>query len=166
MPDRRRNRDPVPWRYVALCLNGIDADEVTPRPPVRNVKMRTGAHAITAIARLSILLATACVYACLESVAAVPMSNPPAADFFVSSQGKDTWSGKPADPGENDGPFATLARAVGPFGRCSRRRNHLGASGSSSAAVRIFSTRPWSSAPKIRELWTRRWFMPRRRERR
>ena len=39
------------------------------------------------------------------------VGNPGAADFFVSPQGKDRWSGKPADPGENDGPFATVARA-------------------------------------------------------
>ena len=36
---------------------------------------------------------------------------PAAADFFVSPQGKDTWSGKHPDPGEQDGPFATAARA-------------------------------------------------------
>ncbi len=33
------------------------------------------------------------------------------ADFFVSPAGKDTWSGKQADPGDDDGPFATVARA-------------------------------------------------------
>ncbi|WP_146526527.1 right-handed parallel beta-helix repeat-containing protein [Novipirellula artificiosorum] len=37
----------------------------------------------------------------------------PAADFYVSPDGSDNWSGTLADPsrGENDGPFATLARA-------------------------------------------------------
>jgi hypothetical protein len=34
-----------------------------------------------------------------------------AASFFVSTYGRDTWSGKLADPGENDGPFATIGRA-------------------------------------------------------
>jgi hypothetical protein len=33
------------------------------------------------------------------------------ADFFVSPQGKDIWSGKAGDPGKSDGPFATVARA-------------------------------------------------------
>ena len=39
------------------------------------------------------------------------VQNPVAADFFVSPRGKDTWSGKLADPGKDDGPFATVARA-------------------------------------------------------
>ena len=33
------------------------------------------------------------------------------ADFYVSPRGKDTWSGKQADPGASDGPFASVARA-------------------------------------------------------
>ena len=33
-------------------------------------------------------------------------------DFSVSPKGNDDWSGRPADPGENDGPFATLGRAL------------------------------------------------------
>jgi hypothetical protein len=32
-------------------------------------------------------------------------------DFFVSPRGNDAWSGKLAEPGSNDGPFATIARA-------------------------------------------------------
>lgn len=32
-------------------------------------------------------------------------------DFFVSGHGRDVWSGKRADPGENEGPFATIGRA-------------------------------------------------------
>ncbi|MBM3335685.1 right-handed parallel beta-helix repeat-containing protein, partial [Candidatus Sumerlaeota bacterium] len=47
----------------------------------------------------------------VEGIAATLSGGPGAADFFVSPQGKDTWSGKLADPGENDGPFATVARA-------------------------------------------------------
>src|SRR5262245_8248011 len=34
-----------------------------------------------------------------------------AANFFVSPHGKDTWSGKQNEPGADDGPFATVARA-------------------------------------------------------
>src|SRR5689334_1116502 len=37
--------------------------------------------------------------------------DPASADFFVSPKGKDTWSGKRSDPGEEDGPFATVGRA-------------------------------------------------------
>ena len=33
------------------------------------------------------------------------------ADFFVSPKGDDRWSGRLADPGDGDGPFATVARA-------------------------------------------------------
>jgi hypothetical protein len=33
------------------------------------------------------------------------------ADLFVSPKGNDRWSGRLADPGEHDGPFATAARA-------------------------------------------------------
>jgi hypothetical protein len=39
------------------------------------------------------------------------VQNQAAADFFVSPQGKDTWTGKLAKPGEADGPFATVDRA-------------------------------------------------------
>ena len=41
-----------------------------------------------------------------ESVASLP-----AADFFISPQGNDDWSGELADPEDSDGPFATVARA-------------------------------------------------------
>jgi hypothetical protein len=66
---------------------------------------------MVATVRLSLLLTTACSQARPEGVAPTPTGNPGAADFFVSPQGKDTWTGKPADPGEDDGPFATVARA-------------------------------------------------------
>ena len=45
------------------------------------------------------------------ALAQVPAARTPAADFVVSPQGNDRWSGRLADPGENDGPFATVARA-------------------------------------------------------
>jgi len=34
-----------------------------------------------------------------------------ALDFFLSGHGRGTWSGKRAEPGENDGPFTTIGRA-------------------------------------------------------
>jgi len=40
-----------------------------------------------------------------------PVTGPTPIDFFVSPQGNDAWSGRLADPAENDGPFATLERA-------------------------------------------------------
>jgi hypothetical protein len=33
------------------------------------------------------------------------------AGFFVAPKGDDRWSGRLADPGDGDGPFATVARA-------------------------------------------------------
>src|SRR4051812_34508940 len=33
------------------------------------------------------------------------------AKFFVSPRGKDSWSGREAEPSANDGPFATIGRA-------------------------------------------------------
>lgn len=35
----------------------------------------------------------------------------PEANFFVSPQGNDSWSGRVAEPGIDDGPFATIMRA-------------------------------------------------------
>ena len=61
--------------------------------------------------KLSLLVAAACTLASLEGVAATPLPNPGSADFFVSTRGNDEWSGKLPDPGENDGPFATVERA-------------------------------------------------------
>jgi len=43
--------------------------------------------------------------------AQAPTARALTADFFVSPKGNDRWSGRLADPGENDGPFATVARA-------------------------------------------------------
>jgi hypothetical protein len=60
---------------------------------------------------LSLLLAAPWSFAWPAGVAAAPAGNPEAADFFVSPRGRDAWSGKQADPGANDGPFATVARA-------------------------------------------------------
>ncbi len=73
--------------------------------------MRIGTRALATTVRLGLLLATAYSLFWLEEAAAAPGGEPGTADFFVSPQGKDTWSGKRADPGEEDGPFATVARA-------------------------------------------------------
>ena len=72
--------------------------------------MHTRTTATVAIVSLS-LFAMACSKARQERVAATRIANTGAADFFVSPKGKDTWSGKLAEPGKNDGPFATVARA-------------------------------------------------------
>ena len=73
--------------------------------------MRVETNVMVAAARLSLLLATVCSGLWLEGAAATPGGGPGTADFFVSPHGRDTWSGKLADPGEDDGPFATVARA-------------------------------------------------------
>jgi len=62
-----------------------------------------------AIAKLILLLTM--VWPCVERVSAVSGGDAGTADFFVSPRGRDTGSGKLADPGENDGPFATISRA-------------------------------------------------------
>ncbi|HZL90195.1 MAG TPA: right-handed parallel beta-helix repeat-containing protein [Pirellulaceae bacterium] len=61
--------------------------------------------------RLSLLVAAACLPACLAARAATADENPQTADFFVSPRGNDKWSGKLAEPEGNDGPFATVDRA-------------------------------------------------------
>src|SRR5262245_13152622 len=73
--------------------------------------MRPRTNALVATVSLSLWLATACSKAPLEGDAATQFSNTGEADFFVSPNGNDKWSGKLADPGKNDGPFATVARA-------------------------------------------------------
>jgi hypothetical protein len=63
------------------------------------------------LATLSLLLFAASSPAWPNEAAGSPVEKSEPADFFISLQGKDTWSGILADPGENDGPFATVARA-------------------------------------------------------
>jgi len=73
--------------------------------------MRAGTSVMVTTVGLSLLLATAYSGSWLKGAAATPGESPGTADFFVSGQGKDAWSGKWPDPGEDDGPFATVARA-------------------------------------------------------
>jgi hypothetical protein len=59
-------------------------------------------------------IAAACLLVAIEPAAGGPQDvaqDPLAADFFVSPRGKDSWSGRRTDPGGDDGPFATVARA-------------------------------------------------------
>jgi hypothetical protein len=39
------------------------------------------------------------------------VNNAASADYFVSPDGNDNWTGRLAHPGTNDGPFATITRA-------------------------------------------------------
>jgi len=71
--------------------------------------MPTGTNAMIATAKLILLLTM--VWPWVERVSAVSGGDAGTADFFVSPRGRDTGSGKLADPGENDGPFATISRA-------------------------------------------------------
>lgn len=73
--------------------------------------MRVGINAMVVNMRLGLLLAAVCLQPWLKGVAATPGGESVTADFFVSPRGRDTWSGKLADPGKDDGPFATVARA-------------------------------------------------------
>ena len=87
------------------------------------------------------------------------------ADFFVSPQGNDRWSGRLADPGENDGPFATVARAQQAVRALLPTLNPPRTAAWCSAAGPIISTRRWSSVRRIRERSTPRWFTRRQRAR-
>jgi hypothetical protein len=73
--------------------------------------MRSGTTTLIATMRWSLLVAAACSGFWQEEAVAASGGVSGPADFFVSPQGRDTWSGKRADPGEDDGPFATVARA-------------------------------------------------------
>src|SRR5690349_6532311 len=60
------------------------------------------------------LIATACLLVAIDPAAGDPQDvvlDRVLASFFVSPRGKDAWSGKLADPGAADGPFATIGRA-------------------------------------------------------
>jgi hypothetical protein len=60
------------------------------------------------------LIATACLLVAIDPAAGGPqdvVQDPVPVDFFVSPRGKDTWAGKLPEPGEDDGPFATVGRA-------------------------------------------------------
>ena len=59
----------------------------------------------------SVILAAVCIGGRRPALAENSQAAPKAAEFFVSLQGNDAWSGRVAEPAENDGPFATVARA-------------------------------------------------------
>src|SRR4051812_34113049 len=63
--------------------------------------------------RLSLFATAGLLIASAPSVASLldAAEDPAPADLFVSPLGKDTWSGKRAEPGKDDGPFATVDRA-------------------------------------------------------
>ena len=113
-------------------------------------------------ATAGLLIASAPSVAGLRDVA----GNPLAGDFFVSPQGKDTWAGKLADPGKDDGPFATVARAGEPSGPCLRPWTNPDPSASSCVPGHTPWTGLWSSGPRIPGPGTPPWSMPRRRARR
>ena len=88
--------------------------------------MRTQTNAMVATRRLSLLLVAAYSQALLVGVAATSIGNPGATDFFVAVQGKDLWSGRPADLGENDRAVATAPRprlAAGAYGKTGNRND-------------------------------------------
>ena len=76
---------------------------------------RLGKKPIMVAVVLSILCLTSEAWDGLQTVRAAapagPAANEGTIDIFVSPHGKDMWSGTRAEPSENDGPFATVARA-------------------------------------------------------
>src|SRR6516164_676611 len=63
--------------------------------------------------RLMLIAAGFPLIAIAAATGGVPdvVQDPVLVDFFVSPRGKDTWAGKLREPGEHDGPFATVNRA-------------------------------------------------------
>ena len=72
------------------------------------IDMRTMTTAMPRFVATCLVLAATMSLAPLSFAATDP---PQSADFFVSPRGNDAWSGRLADPGPADGPFATLERA-------------------------------------------------------
>ncbi len=63
--------------------------------------------------RLSLFATAGLLIASAPSLASLldAVEDPAPANLFVSPLGKDTWSGKRAEPDKDDGPFATVDRA-------------------------------------------------------
>src|SRR6185503_11338346 len=78
----------------------------------RRASMRLGNTSLISAAVLLAVFLLLCVPYWLQgsAFAAEPVARAEA-DFFVSPQGKDTWSGRVPEPDAGDGPFATIARA-------------------------------------------------------
>ncbi len=85
---------------------GVDGVEV---PTNEHVKKKSPLSAV-ALSAFAVTVITTGVLARAASPDP-PGGTVATSDFFVSPRGKDTWSGSLADPGENDGPFATITRA-------------------------------------------------------
>ncbi|MDB6135406.1 MAG: putative pectin lyase [Verrucomicrobiales bacterium] len=62
-------------------------------------------------AALSLLVAMGGFQFLPDAAAAAPGEGTGRVDLYVSTRGNDRWSGRRADPGEGDGPFASVARA-------------------------------------------------------
>ena len=73
--------------------------------------IRRRIRSLAATLGLSLALAMTCAQAWLQGAPAEGSATPQVDDFFVSPRGQDRWSGRLADPGASDGPFATVARA-------------------------------------------------------
>src|SRR5260221_5468916 len=71
----------------------------------RHGKMKRGKTPIVGALVFSLLVSMECVPDELNGPRAAPADGPSAvpatADFFISPRGRDQWSGKSADPGEN-----------------------------------------------------------------
>src|ERR1043166_8971953 len=84
-------------------------------------------------------------------------------DFFVSLRGNDNWSGRLADPGEKDGPFATITRARDAVRSLLKAQKPPESIRVIVRGELITLTQRSSSVRRIRAGMARRWFMPRQR---
>src|SRR5439155_15953718 len=74
-----------------------------------DMRLRPRLSAWTTVA--GVFLAVGCLEAARDQSVRKPLGRPEMAVFYVSPNGKDNWSGRWPDPRQNDGPFATVARA-------------------------------------------------------
>ena len=115
---------------------------------------------------LSLLLATACSRVWPHEVACAASGEYGSGGFLRLAAGEGHWSGKRADPGEDDGPFATVGRAREAV-RALLKTLERPASPSASSCVRgtYYLDSPLEFGPEDSGSGTPRWSMPRRRAR-
>lgn len=75
---------------------------------MNRIQMQKETNTQLTTSRFCELLVATCLAVGWAAGAARSAENPV---FFVSTQGNDQWSGQRADPGTNDGPFATVTQA-------------------------------------------------------
>src|SRR5262245_43344170 len=92
-------------------LKGGAAGTSLPRAAYDGKRRLTWSRSMTAVFAFCHLFVVAGAPPQTTERTAVPADNPDTAEFFVSPRGNDEWSGRLADPANNNGPFATVDRA-------------------------------------------------------